>query len=102
MSAAVGHDYVSSVHVQRRTVFRRRVEYRAAGRSRTTTMWFLKALLAGLLSVASVQAATSLVQFNVHSARSGNWSDPKTWLDKRVPQAGGNVQVRSRPRVGYE
>ena len=43
-----------------------------------------------------------MVKFDVRSARSGQWSDPDTWLDKRAPRAGDNVQVRSAHTVTYD
>jgi hypothetical protein len=65
-------------------------------------MSFLKTLLAGLASVVTAYPATPLVEFNARSARSGNWSDRTTWMDKRVPRAGENVQIRSGHRVIYD
>jgi hypothetical protein len=48
------------------------------------------------------QAAPSLIQFNARSARSGKWSDVRTWADKRVPRPGDNVQVRPGHTVIYD
>src|SRR5678815_2898750 len=59
--------------------------------------------LALLLLLTAIPArAASLVQFEVRSARSGKWSDSRTWLDKRAPQAGDNVQVRTGHVVTYD
>jgi hypothetical protein len=55
-----------------------------------------------LLAVISVRAASPTVQFDVRSARSGKWSDASTWLDKRAPRAGDNVQVRTGHVVTYD
>jgi len=54
-------------------------------------------LLAGISA-----SAASPVQFDVRSARSGKWSDPNTWLDKRAPRAGDNVQVRTGHVITYD
>jgi hypothetical protein len=51
---------------------------------------------------AFVQAAPSLIQFNARSARSGKWSDVRTWEDKRVPRPGDNVQVQPGHIVIYD
>src|SRR2546426_6280075 len=42
------------------------------------------------------------VEFQIHSARNGNWSDPQTWAEKRVPKAGERVQIREGHRVVYD
>src|SRR6185369_16852316 len=56
-----------------------------------------------LLLAACVSAhAASLVQFNVHSARSGKWSDPQTWSDQRGPRGNDNVQIRTGHVVTYD
>ena len=54
-----------------------------------------------LLAAISARAA-SVVQFDVRSARSGKWSDANTWVDKRAPRAGDNVQVRTGHVVTYD
>jgi hypothetical protein len=46
--------------------------------------------------------AASPVPFNTRSARSGQWSDPKTWTEERVPRAGDNVQIRAGHAVIYD
>ncbi|HKQ36701.1 MAG TPA: G8 domain-containing protein [Verrucomicrobiae bacterium] len=57
------------------------------------------AVIAGL---ATAQAASPPVRFEVTSARSGKWSEPATWVDKRAPQSGENVQIRSGHTVTYD
>jgi hypothetical protein len=52
--------------------------------------------------LATACAASSPVQFQVRSARSGNWSNPKTWADKRAPRSADNVQIQSGHRVIYD
>jgi hypothetical protein len=54
-----------------------------------------------LLAVVPLRAA-SAVQFEVRSARSGKWSDASTWLGKRAPRAGDNVQVRTGHVVTFD
>jgi len=41
-------------------------------------------------------------RFTVHSARSGKWSDPATWAEKRLPKSGDLVQVRAGHAVTYD
>src|ERR1051325_3430082 len=55
-----------------------------------------------LLAAISARAAAPLVQFDARSARSGKWSDPNTWIGKRAPRAGDNVQVRAGHMVTYD
>lgn len=38
----------------------------------------------------------------VHSVASGAWSDPSTWSDGVVPEAGADVQIRPCDRVTYD
>src|SRR5712672_2581127 len=57
------------------------------------------AWLLGLVLCASAQAA---VEFQVHSSKSGNWSDVKTWAEGRLPKAGERVQIREGHRVVYD
>src|SRR5436853_7904136 len=57
------------------------------------------AWLMGMVLCASVQAA---VEFQIHSAKSGNWSDVKTWAEGRLPMAGERVQIREGHRVVYD
>ena len=57
------------------------------------------AFIAGLITA---QADSPVVQFNVTSAQSGKWSDAGTWVNKRVPQSGDNVQIRSGHAVMYD
>jgi hypothetical protein len=58
------------------------------------------ALLA--LSWTMAQGAAPDVPFEVRSARSGQWSDPATWMDKRMPRAGESVQIRAGHKVTYD
>src|SRR5262245_19830505 len=59
--------------------------------------------LALLFLLAALSApAASVVQFDVRSARSGKWSDGKTWAGGRAPRAGDNVQVRAGHVVTYD
>src|SRR5882762_10014317 len=57
------------------------------------------AWLIGFALCASAQAA---VEFQVHSAKSGNWSDVRTWSEGRLPKAGERVQIREGHRVIYD
>lgn len=54
--------------------------------------------LAGV--AASAQGGSAA--FTVHSGKSGKWSDPATWAEKRVPKAGDLVQVRTGHKVTYD
>jgi hypothetical protein len=47
-------------------------------------------------------AQNASVQFTVRSGRSGRWSEPGTWLEKRLPRAGDYVQVRTGHSVLYD
>jgi len=42
------------------------------------------------------------VRFSVRSARDGKWSDPATWMEKRVPRSGDTVQIRAGHTVTYD
>lgn len=42
------------------------------------------------------------IHFDVQSKRDGNWSDPKTWVQARVPAAGDRVLVSRNTRVVYD
>src|SRR6476469_7360552 len=57
------------------------------------------AWLAVVIFCASAHAA---VESQLHSAGSGNWSDPQTWAEKRLPAAGERVQIRVGHRVVYD
>jgi hypothetical protein len=59
-------------------------------------------LMLAWLSAHFASQAASAVRFDVRSARNGKWSDANTWMDKRVPRAGDNVQVRSGHVVTYD
>jgi hypothetical protein len=62
---------------------------------------FLRFLLP-VVCVATTHAASPAVSFDARSARSGKWSDAGTWVNKRVPRAGNNVQVRTGHVVTYD
>src|SRR5215212_9257250 len=57
------------------------------------------AWLLGMILCASAQAA---VEFQIHSKKSGNWSDAATWQEGRLPKLGERVQVREGHRVVYD
>src|SRR4051812_3503690 len=57
------------------------------------------AWLLGMVLCSSAQAA---VEFQIHSAKSGNWSEVATWQEGRLPKAGERVQVREGHRVVYD
>src|SRR3954470_17961247 len=57
------------------------------------------ACLVGMIVCASADAA---IEFQIHSAKSGNWSDVKTWQEGRLPKAGERVQIREGHRVVYD
>lgn len=61
-------------------------------------------VLLGLLGAVAVSslAQGSSVQFTVRSASSGPWSDPNTWAQRRLPQAGDTVQIRGGHTVVYD
>jgi hypothetical protein len=59
-------------------------------------------LMLAWLSANFATQAASVVRFDVRSARSGKWSDANTWMDKRVPRAGDNVQVRTGHVVTFD
>jgi hypothetical protein len=58
-------------------------------------------MLVWLFANFAIQAA-STVRFDVRSAGNGKWSDANTWMDKRVPRAGDNVQVRTGHVVTFD
>jgi hypothetical protein len=58
----------------------------------------LAALLVLLLPSASLAQEPSILR----SARSGNWSDPATWVGNAVPGAGSRVLVRAGHAVTYD
>ncbi|MDB5300660.1 MAG: hypothetical protein JWO87_2323 [Phycisphaerales bacterium] len=62
---------------------------------------FALSVLACIL-MATFPAAGANVTFDARSARSGNWSDPKTWADGRAPKAGDFVQIRAGDVVTYD
>jgi hypothetical protein len=58
--------------------------------------------IVSLLAVLAPFAIAKDIPIDRRSARSGNWSDPSTWVDGKVPAAGENVQVRSGHVVTYD
>jgi len=62
------------------------------------TAWLLAL---GLFSL-SVSAAESNIAFSIHSAGNGNWSDPATWAEKRIPAANDTVQIQRGHSVTYD
>jgi G8 domain-containing protein len=58
------------------------------------------AVLATLSAASFAQGAG--VTFTVRSARTGKWSDPNTWAEKRLPKAGDYVQVRPGHTITYD
>ena len=64
----------------------------------------ISGLLACLLLFLTLSghAQSKVVSFNLRSARSGNWSDPNTWTEKRIPHAGDCVQIRAGDTVSYD
>src|SRR6059036_1733745 len=48
------------------------------------------------------QAISPAVQFDVRSAKSGKWSDASTWVGRRIPRSGDNVQVRAGHIITYD
>ena len=57
-------------------------------------------VLVGFIS--SAQPARASGRFEAQSARSGKWSDSGTWVGRRAPRAGDNVQVRAGHVVTYD
>jgi hypothetical protein len=55
-----------------------------------------------LAAMATAHAAAPAVRFDAQSARSGKWSDARTWANKRTPRAGDNVQIRAGHVVIYD
>src|SRR4051794_10982565 len=58
-------------------------------------------LLVLAISLAPLAAAKE-IPFDRRSARSGQWSDPATWVDGKLPAAGANVQIRPGHVVIYD
>ena len=58
-------------------------------------------LLCLALFITSVPAAGP-VAFDARTAKSGNWSDARTWENGRTPKAGDFVQVRSGHTITYD
>jgi hypothetical protein len=65
-------------------------------------MWIPTQLTLLLLLAAVPARAASVVQFDARSARSGKWSEASTWVGKRAPRSGDNVQVRAGHIVTYD
>ncbi|OAI57979.1 hypothetical protein AYO49_01685 [Verrucomicrobiaceae bacterium SCGC AG-212-N21] len=64
-------------------------------------MKLLLSLLGTLILPVALFAAEPVV-FNARTAQNGKWSDPQTWENGRVPQAGDFVQVRAGQVVTYD
>jgi hypothetical protein len=62
----------------------------------------LLALLSVLALAAASRAQAPGVTFTVRTVRSGRWSDPSIWAEKRLPGAGDFVQVRAGHTVTYD
>jgi hypothetical protein len=60
----------------------------------------LVAFSLSLFIAADLRAAGA--EFNTRTAKSGNWSDPATWENGKLPQAGDRVQVRPGHDVTYD
>ena len=59
----------------------------------------ISTLLAMLFLASSVHAADIPL---ILSVKSGPWSDPATWSDKKVPGNGAKVLIREGHRVAYD
>ncbi|HET6247498.1 MAG TPA: G8 domain-containing protein [Tepidisphaeraceae bacterium] len=55
-----------------------------------------------IVLLGGVSSHAANVTFDARSAHSGNWSDPHTWADGRVPKAGDFVQIRAGDTVTYD
>jgi hypothetical protein len=55
-----------------------------------------------VIFAASYLAQAAEVQFTIRSTRDGNWSDPATWTDNRLPKAGDSVQITPGHRVVHD
>ena len=67
---------------------------------RNWKVWTLATLF--VAATGALWAQDVEVKFTVRSARSGKWSDPATWAEKRVPKAGDYVQIRAGDSVTYD
>ncbi len=55
-----------------------------------------------LAAMATAHAAAPAVRFDAQSARSGKWSDARTWVNKRAPRSGDNVRISAGHLVTYD
>ena len=60
--------------------------------SKANTRAWIATLFAMLFLASTAPAADSPV---IHSVKSGPWSDPATWSDKKVPGEGARVLIRA-------
>jgi len=66
-------------------------------------MWHCRLLALTLVLLAiPCNAHAAGVEFTVRSTQSGKWSDPATWVPKRVPREGDIVQVQPGHSVIYD
>ena len=63
---------------------------------------FLFLFAAVTLLAAAALAEPPGVRYTIRSARSGAWSDARTWAEGRLPGAGDVVQVRAGHTVRYD
>ncbi|MCA9161354.1 MAG: G8 domain-containing protein [Planctomycetales bacterium] len=82
-------------------------------RTATTAIGLFTILLGTLAPNGSIQAADGVshehhhgrhapIQFTIHSARDGDWSNAKTWEPARVPKRGDRVLVSRGTEVRYD
>ena len=55
-----------------------------------------------VLFAAQARGADKTIAFSIHSAKNGNWSEPSTWREGRLPAAGENVQITPGTVVTYD
>jgi hypothetical protein len=55
-----------------------------------------------MLLAGQAQGADKTISFSIHSAKNGNWSQPSTWREGRLPVAGENVQITPGTVVTYD
>ena len=64
--------------------------------------WFALAIGLTVCTFAANAADDKPIAFAVHSATSGNWSDPATWRENRLPIARESVQITAGTTVTYD
>src|SRR5262245_23716852 len=62
----------------------------------------VKGLLLACVVFAAVSAPPAADAATVDSNQSGNWSDPLTWVNQRVPEAGDAVRIHAGHTVRYD